>query len=143
VLILLIILPLSIVPYGIIQDAFPVENFQYSVICIIVSIAFALFSIQILAEYWVEIIVDTERISIKRLYRSFSSTWEEIEEYGRDQPFGYGDGNWRYYIKTIGRGDKKIKICHQRLPGLERLNSYIISKLRVEKINNIGSGLIS
>ena len=137
-----IILPIALVSYGIIQDAFPLENFLYSFLCIIVSVSFGLFAIHILNEFWVKIVINYKGISVKKLYNSHSVKWVDIVEYGREQPFGYGRGNWRYYIKSMRYGDKKIKICHGKLKETRRLNAHIISKLDPSRLNNIGPGMM-
>lgn len=141
-LVIFIILPGIIVSYGIIQDAFPIENYLYSMLCIVVAISFAIFAIHIISEIWVTIIIGEKGISIKKLYNSYSANWEDIIEYGRDQPFGYGGVNWRYYLKISGYGDKKFKICHEKLREMKRLNAHIISKLKSARLNNIGPGMI-
>lgn len=140
--VILITSPLGFVSYAIIRDAYPVQNYLYSILCIVVAVSFALFAIVILNQFLAKIIIDKEGISVKRLYNSYFARWEDISEYGRDQPFGYGGRNWRYYIKISGYGDKKLKIYNGRLIEWKRLNAHIISKLENSKLNNISPGMI-
>ncbi len=137
-----IILPIALVSYGIIQDAFPLENYLYSFLCTIVSVSFWLFAIHIINEFWVKIVINNEGISVAKFYNSHSVKWVDIVEYGREQPFGYGGGNWRYYIKSIRYGDKKIKLCNGKLKEIKALNAHIISKLDSSRLNNISPGMI-
>jgi hypothetical protein len=138
----IIILPVLFISYGFIRDAFPVENYLYSILCMVVSIAFGAFSMHILNEFWVKILINNEGISVKRLYKSYCANWEDIVEYGRYQTFGRGGDNWRYYLKISGYGDKKFLICSQGIKDLKRLNAHIIAKVKTAKFNNIGPGMI-
>ena len=139
---ILITSPLVFVSYGTIRDAYPVENYLYSILCIVVAVSFALFAIVIMNQFLVKITIDKDGISVKKLYNSYSAKWEDIAEYGRDQPFGYGGRNWRYYLKISAYGDKRIKIYNGRLREWKKFNAHIISKLEDSKLHNINPGMI-
>jgi hypothetical protein len=127
--VILIISPTAILSYVFFRKAFPIENYRYSGISIIVSIFFGIFTIHILKEHFVNIIIDKKGISVRKFYNSYSANWEDIVEYGKDQPFGYGGNNWRYYLKIKECDHKKFAICRQDLKEINRLNALIITKL--------------
>ena len=139
--IVLILSPLALVSYGFFRDALPAENYLFSILCIIVAISFGLFALHILNEHWVRVIVDENGISVKRLYNSYFAKWEDIMEYGREQPFGYGR-DWKYYVIVKRKPDKKLKICAGKLRELRTLNAHIISKIETSRLKNISPGMI-
>jgi hypothetical protein len=140
-MVILILSPLTLVPYGFIREALPVENYLFSILCIIVAISFGVFVIHILNEHWLRVIINENGISVKKLYNSYFAEWEDIIEYGREQPFGYG-GDWKYYVIVKRKGDRKLKVCHGRLKELRKLNAHIISKLDASRLKNISPGMI-
>ena len=140
-MIILILSPLTFVSYGFTREALPVENYLFSVLCIIVAISFWVFAIHILNEHWVRVTINEKGISVKKLYNSYFAKWEDIVAYGREQPFGYG-GDWKYYVIIKSKGDRKLKVCHGRLKELRKLNAHIISKLEASRLKNISPGMI-
>jgi hypothetical protein len=139
----ILIIPLmSIFSYGFFREAFPIENYLFSILCIIVSTLFAAITIRTLNASFVKIIVNEKGISIKKIYNSYSANWEDVIEYGRDRVMAYGCYIWRYYIRITGHGDKKCEICREGLKELRRLSAHIIIKSKNAKFNNVGPGMI-
>jgi hypothetical protein len=140
--IIFIIPPIVILSYGFFRDAFPIENYLYSGLCLVVSAIFATIILYALNEQFVKIIIDDKGISIKKFYNSYSANWEDIVEYGRDRVMGYYRYLWRYYIKVNGYNDKKFVIFYEGSKELKMLNAHIISKSNNAKLNNISPGMI-
>jgi hypothetical protein len=139
----ILIIPLmSIFAYGFLREAFPIENYPFSILCVGVSSFFVIITIQTLNRTFVKIIVDEKGISIKKIYNSHSVNWEEIIEYGRDRVMVYRRYIWRYYIIVSGRGDKKYEICRQGLKELKRLSAHIVTNSKNARLNNVGPGMI-
>ena len=137
------IIPLmSIFIYGFFREAFPIENYLFSILCIGVSTLCAALTIHMLNSIFVKIIIDEKGISIKKIYNSYSAKWEDIIEYGRDRVLAHYSYIWRYYIKINGHGDKKFEICREGLKELKMLSAHIITMSKCAKFSNIGPGMI-
>lgn len=122
---------------GFLYEAFPVENYAYS----IVSVLLAVFIITGLIQYWrniaLKIIIDPNRLVIRKPFKSLHLDWDEISEFGKFRrvapPVG---GNWVYYIKD-GAGNKKIILGAKGVQNIEDLVLSILLKACKAKIVNI------
>ncbi len=136
---LLICFPALILVKGFWYEAFPVENYIYSIILVVFITAI----IAILIHTWrvitMKITTDANTIEIRKPFKSVKWNWEEITEFGKLRRIAYhhgGGGYWVYYIKG-GSGNKKIILGVKGLKNLEDLVPYILFKAYKAKIVNI------
>jgi hypothetical protein len=122
---------------GFLYEAFPVENYAYSIILVVL----VLIIIAGFFSYWqntaVKIITDTNTIEIRKPFNSVKWSWEEVSEFGKYRRIApYGGGYWVYYIKGGIRNRKSI-IGATGLKNLEDLVPYILFKAYKAKVVNI------
>ncbi len=124
---------------GFFYEAFPVENYIYSTVLVLL----ATIILGGFIEYWrnVEmcIITDASSIEIRKPFNSVKLRWEEISEFGKYRriAYGYGGGGyWVYYIKGMS-SNKRTTLGSKGLRNLEDLVPYILFKAYKAKIVNI------
>jgi hypothetical protein len=136
---LLVCFPAFILVKGFLYEAFPVENYIYSIVLVFFITAIISFLIHILRGIAMTIATDENTIEIRKPFKSVKWNWEEISEFGKLRRIAYhpgGGGYWVYYIKG-GLGNKKIILGSKGLKNLEDLVPYILFKAYKAKIVNI------
>jgi len=122
---------------SLLHEAFPIENYAYSSILLVLVILV----IGAFIQYWrntaVKIITDSDSIEIRKPFHSVKFRWEEISEFGKIRRIApkFG-GYWVYYIKGMLR-DKRIVLGVKGLKNLEDLVPYILFKAYKAKVVNI------
>ena len=93
-------------------------------------------------ESQLKIIVNHNRVRVKRLYNSIAFDLNEVIEYGRDNYHTRTTYEWRYYVILKKDQNKKITIFNNGLSEIKVLSAYIIAKSNEAKLVNIGPGRI-
>ena len=122
---------------GFLYEAFPIENYAYSSVMLVLVILIIGAFIQCWRNTAVKIITDSNSIEIKKPFHSVKLSWEELSEFGKIRRIAPKVGGyWVYYIKGRSR-DKKIMLGVKGLKNLEDLIPYILFKAYKAKIVNI------
>jgi hypothetical protein len=122
---------------GFLYEAFPIENYAYSSILLVLIILIIGAFIQYWRDAAVKIITDSNSIEIRKPFHSVKFRWEEISEFGKIRSIAPRVGGyWVYYIKGRLR-DKKIVLGVKGLKNLEDLVPYILFKAYKAKVVNI------
>lgn len=94
---------------GFLYEAFPVENYLYSMILIILVFFIVAGFIQWWRSIEMKIITDASTIVIRKPFKSVKLNWEEVLEFGKYRRIApYVGGYWVYYIKGGLRNKKKL-----------------------------------
>ena len=122
---------------GFLYEAFPVENYVYSMILIILVFFIVAGFIQWWRSIEMKIITDASTIVIRKPFKSVKLNWEEVSEFGKYRRIApYVGGYWVYYIKG-GLRNKKTVLGVKGLKNLEDLVPYILFKAYKAKAVNI------
>ena len=121
---------------GFLSEAFPIENYTYSLL----SVLLVVFLIGGIIQYWrniaLKVITDPNRLIISKPFKSIKLKWEEISEFGNFRrvvpPLG---GNWIYYVKDASR-KRKIVIGARGLQNIDELVLCIFLEACAAKIVN-------
>jgi hypothetical protein len=123
---------------GFLYEAFPVENYTYSSILVLLVSFLAVYLIQAWRDLSTKIIADSSGIIIKRPFKSYYISWKEITEFGRYRRVAaYVGGFWVYYLRSSAIGNKKITLGTKGLKDLEDLVLYIIFKAYNANLVNV------
>ena len=132
-------LPAVLFTIGFIHEAFPVENFTYSFIWLLVWILFTF----PLFNYWRHlrkiVFADTYGIGIRMLFTNLYFEWKDLNEIGRFKRVTYprlGGGDWVYYIK-VGINNKKYILGNLSMTNIEQLVQFCITKIGKERAVNL------
>jgi hypothetical protein len=122
---------------GFLYEAFPIENYGYSFVMLVLVILIIVAFIQYWRNTAMKIITDSKSIEIRKPFRSLKFNWEEVSEFGKIRRIAPKVGGyWVYYIKGRSR-EKKIVLGVKGLKNLEDLVPYILFKAYKAKIVNI------
>jgi hypothetical protein len=122
---------------GFLYEAFPIENYAYSSVLLVLAILIIGAFIQFWRNTAVKIITDSNSIEIRKPFHSVKFSWEELSEFGKIRRVAPKVGGyWVYYIKGRFR-DKKIVLGVKGLKNLEDIVPYILFKAYKAKIVNI------
>lgn len=122
---------------GFLYEAFPVKNYAYSSILLVLVILIIGAFIQYWRDAAVKIITDSNSIEIRKPFHSVKFKWDEISEFGKIRRIAPRVGGyWVYYIKGRLR-NKRIVLGVKGLKNLEDLVPYILFKAYKAKVVNI------
>jgi hypothetical protein len=122
---------------GFLYEAFPIENYAYSIILVVLVILIITGPIHYWQNTAVKIITDTNTIEIRKPFNSVKWRWEEVSEFGKYRRIApYVGGYWVYYIRG-GLRNRKSVLGVIGLKKLEDLVPYILFKAYKAKVVNI------
>ena len=128
--------PIAIAPvflffvYLFLRAAFQMGSYFYSLLFLFISVLMVIYWFFILSHCRTQICINQKRLTINRPFKSIKFAWSDIAEYGRDRIFvGYTARIWRYHVRTVSKGKKKIILCQEDLKDFKVLSDFINEKL--------------
>ena len=118
------------------------EDMITSAMCLLFCMMGITITVFVWNESQLKIIVNHNRVRVKRLYNSIAFDLNEVIEYGRDNYHVRTSYDWRYYVILKRDQNKKITIFNDGLSEIKVISAYIIAKSNNAKLVNIGPGRI-
>jgi hypothetical protein len=137
VILIIILFPIAM---GLIYDAFPVENFAFSIISLFLVILFMYLVFAVWRSSATVVRTTSEEITINKPFKSISLKWRDIFEFGRFRKVAYPIGGyWCFYIKSREIDAERILVATEHIQDVRALLATIFlraSNARFLSIHN-------